>query len=59
MKGRTAISITHNLDTRAVKNADHLIILVKGQTKEQGTFKELRSKKGYFSDMYSARYKSE
>ena len=59
MKGKTTISITHNLDTKAVKKADHLIILVKGHIKEQGTFEELRSNKGYFSDMYSARYKSE
>ena len=30
MKGKTTINITHNLATKSVKNADHLIILVKG-----------------------------
>ena len=59
MKGKTTISITHNLDTKVVKNANHLIVLVKGQIKEQGTFEDLRSKKGYFSDMYNNIYKRE
>lgn len=47
-KGKTVVVIAHRLST--VKNADNIIVLDKGQITEQGSHKELVTKKGsYFN----------
>ncbi|HBT64846.1 MAG TPA: ABC transporter, partial [Ruminococcaceae bacterium] len=46
IKGRTTISIAHRLST--LRNADHLIVLDKGELVESGTHAELVAKQGEY-----------
>ncbi|KAH0835275.1 hypothetical protein AYO21_10700 [Fonsecaea monophora] len=46
---RTIISIAHRLST--IKNADNIIVLHEGKVVDQGTYEELLSRPGIFSDM--------
>ena len=50
-KGRTVFIIAHRLS--AVREADHIIVIDKGQIVEGGTHKELMEKQGYYSKLYS------
>jgi ATP-binding cassette subfamily B protein len=50
-KGKTVIIVAHRLST--VKNADQIIVLVKGNIIEQGIHSELISKKGVYFDLVS------
>lgn len=45
-KGKTVVIVAHRLST--VQNADNIIVLDKGQVIEEGTHKELTSKKGAY-----------
>ena len=45
-QGRTTIVITHRLST--INNSDNIVVLHKGQVKEQGTHAELMRKKGAY-----------
>lgn len=45
-KGKTVIIVAHRLST--VQNADNIIVLEKGKVIEQGTHKELTTKKGAY-----------
>ena len=45
MKGRTAIVVTHRLST--IQNADNIMVLDRGEVKEQGTHENLLSIGGY------------
>ncbi len=47
MAGKTVVVIAHRLNT--IVNADQIIVLEKGQIKEQGTHKELLSMNGWYS----------
>lgn len=49
-KEKTAVLVTHRLG--AVKLADRILVLRDGQLIEDGTFKELIQKNGYFKEMY-------
>lgn len=52
-KGKTTITIAHRLST--IQNVDKIIVLKKDKGIVQtGTFKELKSKKGYFKELYDA-----
>jgi ATP-binding cassette subfamily B protein len=47
-KGRTVVVVAHRLST--VKNADHIIVLDKGEIVEEGTHQELvHSRKSYYT----------
>jgi ABC-type multidrug transport system fused ATPase/permease subunit len=45
----TTIQVTHRLNS--VRNCDIIFLLVEGELKDQGTYKELRGKNKYFKDM--------
>lgn len=51
MKGRTVMVIAHRLST--VKNADKIIVLDKGEIKEQGTHEELMNLQGHYYKLVS------
>lgn len=50
MKDKTAIIIAHRLST--IKNCDKIYVLEKGQVIEEGTHKELLSKKYYYYNLW-------
>ncbi len=54
MRGRTAIVIAHRLAT--IQKADKIIVLDKGEVKEQGTHEELLKLGGYYEKLYTIQY---
>ena len=55
LKGRTSILIAHRLST--IVDCDSIIVLGKGQIKEQGSHKELMEKKGAYYSLYMDQFK--
>ena len=55
LKGRTSILIAHRLST--IVDCDCIIVLDKGQIKEQGSHKELMEKKGAYYSLYMDQFK--
>ncbi len=53
-KNQTSIIIAHRLAT--VKKADKIIVMDDGKIVEQGTHKQLLSKNGYYSKLYSIQF---
>jgi ATP-binding cassette, subfamily B, multidrug efflux pump len=54
MKGRTAIVIAHRLST--IQNADKIIVLDKGEIKEQGSHDQLLAKNGRYAQLHSLQF---
>lgn len=50
LEGRTALVIAHRLST--IKAADKIVVLHKGQLREQGTHDELIARKGLYHTLY-------
>ena len=50
LKDKTLIIIAHRLET--IKDIDTIYVLSDGRIKEQGKYKELLDKGGYFTELY-------
>ena len=57
LKGHTSFVIAHRLST--IRNADLILVVKDGKMIEQGTHKELLSKKGYYHDLYEKQFEEE
>lgn len=55
MKGKTSLIISHRVST--VKNANHIIVLDKGEIAEQGTHDSLLKMNGYYLKLYNKQLK--
>ena len=55
MKGRTAIVIAHRLST--IQKADKILVLDRGEIKEEGTHDSLLALDGYYSQLHRMQYK--
>ncbi len=53
-KGRTSIVIAHRLST--IQNADKIIVLEKGEIKEQGSHSELLKQNGYYRNLHDMQF---
>ena len=55
MKGRTAIVIAHRLST--IQKANKILVLDKGEIKEEGTHEQLLEHNGYYKLLHQMQYK--
>jgi ATP-binding cassette, subfamily B, multidrug efflux pump len=55
MQGRTSFVIAHRLST--IRNADQVLVLVKGEIAERGRHEELLAKRGFYYDLYMSQFK--
>ena len=54
MKGRTTFIIAHRLST--IENADHILVMSKGQIVEQGTHSELLARGGQYARLHQVQF---
>ena len=55
MRGRTTIAIAHRLST--IQDMDRILVLHKGQLREQGTHQELLAHRGIYHRLYQLQFK--
>jgi ATP-binding cassette subfamily B multidrug efflux pump len=55
MRGRTTIAIAHRLST--IQDMDRILVLHKGQLREQGTHQELLAQRGIYHRLYQLQFK--
>ena len=55
LAGRTSFVIAHRLST--IRNADQVLVLVKGEIVERGTHEELLAKQGFYYELYMSQFK--
>lgn len=54
MHGRTSFIIAHRLST--IRNADHILVMDKGDIVEQGKHEELLAKDGFYAKLYNSQF---
>lgn len=54
MKGRTTLIVAHRLST--IQNSNKIIVMHKGEIREEGTHQELLSQKGIYYKLYKLQY---
>ncbi len=57
MAGRTTIAIAHRLST--IQDMDKILVLHKGQLREQGTHQELLARRGIYYRLYQLQYRDQ
>ncbi|MGC8873862.1 MAG: ABC transporter ATP-binding protein, partial [Chloroflexia bacterium] len=57
MQGRTAFVIAHRLST--IRDADQVLVIRDGDIVEQGTYRELMARKGFYYRLYMSQFKGE
>jgi ATP-binding cassette subfamily B multidrug efflux pump len=57
MAGRTSFVIAHRLST--IRDADHVLVIKNGEIVEQGTYRELLDKQGFFHHLYLSQFKGQ
>jgi ATP-binding cassette subfamily B protein len=57
MQGRTSVVIAHRLST--IQDVDKIVVLHKGQIREQGSHQELLAAKGIYSRLYQLQYQAQ
>jgi ATP-binding cassette subfamily B protein len=55
LAGRTSFVIAHRLST--IRNADQVLVLVKGEIIERGTHEELLARQGFYYNLYMSQFK--
>src|SRR5262249_47787430 len=56
MAGRTTIAVAHRLST--IQDMDHILVLHKGQLREQGTHQSLLTQRGIYFRLFELQYAS-
>jgi ATP-binding cassette subfamily B protein len=56
LEGRTSLVIAHRLST--ILDADRILVMHKGELREQGTHEELLAKGGIYARLYELQYKN-
>ncbi len=54
MENRTSIIIAHRLST--IQHVDKIIVIHRGEIREEGSHQELLAKKGLYYDLYRLQY---
>jgi len=57
LEGRTAVVIAHRLST--IESADRILVMHKGELREEGTHRELLARDGIYARLYRMQYASE
>ncbi len=57
LEGRTAILIAHRLST--IRNADRIVVIHKGEVREQGSHEELLARGGIYARLYRLEYRDQ
>ncbi|MEZ0396672.1 MAG: ABC transporter ATP-binding protein [Anaerolineales bacterium] len=56
-KGRTSFVIAHRLST--IRDADKVVVIRNGEIVEQGTYRQLLERRGFFYHLYMSQFKGE
>jgi ATP-binding cassette subfamily B protein len=57
MQNRTSLVVAHRLST--IQNADRIIVMHKGEIREEGSHQELLAKEGIYYKLYQLQYASQ